>query len=151
MSLFCFDLFIFYLPRRSVEIAESFVVSSLCRMGIIPLEMYDLIRNSSEVCWVFLNSLCILIALTILQCNKCVVYQFSSKTAFLEVDHSSPIRLSGTIRCFAEALETSYVQLLALNSKLRRAAMKLCGSYRRRALHGLRLAPSRSLPPFSHF
>ncbi|VDL74299.1 unnamed protein product [Nippostrongylus brasiliensis] len=35
--------------RRAVEIAESFIVSNFCRMGIVPLEMYDLIRNFGEL------------------------------------------------------------------------------------------------------
>ncbi|WKY11854.1 hypothetical protein Q1695_003433 [Nippostrongylus brasiliensis] len=34
--------------RRAVEIAESFIMSNFCRMGIVPLEMYDLIRNFGE-------------------------------------------------------------------------------------------------------
>ncbi|EYC38424.1 hypothetical protein Y032_0717g1788, partial [Ancylostoma ceylanicum] len=31
--------------RRAMEIAESYLVSSFCRMGIIPLEMYNLIQQ----------------------------------------------------------------------------------------------------------
>ncbi|KHJ97263.1 hypothetical protein OESDEN_02766 [Oesophagostomum dentatum] len=34
--------------RRASDIAESYVISSFCRMGIIPLELYNLIRKFGE-------------------------------------------------------------------------------------------------------